>query len=186
MKAKNTIYFALLIVATGFVRLWIEIPNFSPLAAMALFGGFYWRKDFKAYLLPLSALFISDAILALGGGSYETYFMSGGMLAVYGAFALTSYIGSKMRKANTSDLLLYGTLSAVSFFLITNFAVWLSGGLYSQNLLGLMECYGAGLAFYRQEMFGNFFLNFWMGTMVFGHVFLLVANKLKAPATAMA
>lgn len=186
MKAKNTIYFALLIVAAGFIRLWIEIPNFSPVAAIALVGGFYWKKDFKAYLLPLSALFITDAILALGGGSYAAYFMSGGMLAVYSAFALTSFMGSRMRRANAGNMLAYGTLSAVAFFLITNFAVWLSGSMYPQTLMGLLECYGAGLAFYRQEVFGSFFLNFWMGTMAFGSIFLLMANMLKAPKPVLA
>jgi hypothetical protein len=176
MNQKNTILFVLLIIAVGCLRLAIDIPNLSPIGAIALMGGFYFKNKLRAWLLPLLSLFISDAILALSGGSYAEYFLGTGMIAVYMAFGLTIWIGHRMKSDSGSNIFLYGTASAVMFFLITNFAAWLGSGLYALNLSGLLQSYIAGLAFYRQEVFGSFFLNFWMGTLAFSFVIALVSK----------
>lgn len=164
MNQKNILILGALLLGAGFLRLIIDIPNFSPIGAMALMGGFYLGRSVKAYLLPLLALFVSDVVLALNGGSYGDYFLSSGMVPVYGSFVLISFLGTKMNTSNFSNILKFSTLSAISFFLVTNFGVWMSGGLYPQTFNGLIQCYTAGLAFYRQDMFGSFFLNFLMAT----------------------
>jgi hypothetical protein len=51
-------------------------------------------------------------------------------------------------------------LGPTSFFLISNFAVWivsahspvLAGDMYTKTLGGLMTCYAAGLPFYRNDV----------------------------------
>ena len=61
--------------------------------------------------------------------------------------------------------------SSVVFFLITNFGSWIDGhGLYPMNFAGLMECYAAGLLFYKNELFGSFFFNSVMGNVFFSTV----------------
>ncbi|HLK96981.1 MAG TPA: DUF6580 family putative transport protein, partial [Hymenobacter sp.] len=37
--------------------------NFTPVGAMALFSGCYFRSRWQAYLLPLAALWCSDVLL---------------------------------------------------------------------------------------------------------------------------
>lgn len=184
MTQKNTLIVGGLLLGAGLIRLMIDIPNFTPIGAMALMGGFYLGRSVKAYLLPLLALFVSDVILALNGGSYSTYFLSSGMAVVYASFLLIGLFGTRMKKANLPNILAYSTLSAASFFLITNFGVWMSGGLYPQTFDGLLQCYTAGLAFYRQDLFGSFFLNFLMATAGFSlaihyALHLLGANSLR-------
>ena len=41
------------------------------------------------------------------------------------------------------------------FFLITNLAVWASGGIYPRTMVGLMECYTAAIPFFRNSLFGD-------------------------------
>jgi len=49
-----------------------------------------------------------------------------------------------------------GTLaSATSFFLVSNFVVWMGGGvpiMYPRTLAGLGACYTAALPFYRNDL----------------------------------
>jgi hypothetical protein len=62
--------------------------------------------------------------------------------------------------------------SAMIFFLITNFSSWLAMSLYPKNFMGLIECYIAGLAFFRDTSSGfSFFLNDFLGTTFFSAVF---------------
>ncbi len=39
------------------------LATFTPLGAMALFGGAYFSKSYKAFLFPLLTLWMSDIIL---------------------------------------------------------------------------------------------------------------------------
>jgi len=52
-----------IILAAALFRLVPHWPNFTPVAAIALFGGTYLHKKYLAFLVPLTALFISDLIL---------------------------------------------------------------------------------------------------------------------------
>jgi hypothetical protein len=87
-------------------------------------------------------------------------------------------MGYAMRSWKPASLVLAGgTISAVGFFLVTNFAVWLNGGFYPQTLEGLAACYAAGLAFYRDS--GNFLLNGIVSTWLFATVMLVAPAALR-------
>ena len=43
-------------------------------------------------------------------------------------------------------------VSATSFFVLSNLAVWATSGMYTHSLGGLMACYGAALPFYRNDL----------------------------------
>ena len=45
--------------------------------------------------------------------------------------------------------------SSVSFFVVSNFAVWACWNLYPKTLAGLMTCYAAGLPFFRRGRAGD-------------------------------
>jgi hypothetical protein len=42
--------------------------------------------------------------------------------------------------------------SATSFFLLSNFAVWIGSGMYSHSAAGLGACYAAALPFYANDL----------------------------------
>ena len=72
-----------MILAVALTRLIPHPPNFSPVEAMALFGGAYFARKSLAILVPLVALFISDLALGLMmGGEYFSYFVSAGFWLV--------------------------------------------------------------------------------------------------------
>lgn len=129
------------IVIAAVIRLFPHIPNVTPITAMALFSGVYFTDKKYAFIIPLLAMFLSDIFL---GFSMITLF-------VYAAFILVGYIGIASKKMNIKTIL----ISSLSFFIITNFGVWLIG--YPKTFNGLLECYTLAIPFFRNSLIGDFF-----------------------------
>ncbi|MFN7014949.1 MAG: DUF6580 family putative transport protein, partial [Bacteroidia bacterium] len=129
---------ALLVAIVG--RLIPHAPNFTPVAAMALFGGATLSNKRLAFILPIIAMFISDVII----GFHST------MWAVYISFAITVFIGTKINgNIKPLSVISASIASSALFFIITNFAVWLGSTFYPRNLSGLIECYVAAIPFFN-------------------------------------
>src|SRR5258708_33090340 len=121
-------------------------PNFTPLAAMALFGGAYISDKRLAFGLPLAALLLSDAVL----GFYH------GMIWVYGSFALIVCLGLQLQSRRRLLPIAGAALAgSVLFFALTNFGVWASGGLYPRTMTGLGACYVAAIPFFKNTIAGD-------------------------------
>ncbi len=145
-KFKNLSGPFLVIFSAALIRLLPHPPNFTPIAAMALFGGAYLNKKF-AFSVPLGAMFISDIFL----GFHST------MPYVYGSFILAGLIGLWLKKHKSAKNVLCSTLlSSILFFLITNFGVW-AQGWYPRNLSGLWESYVMGIPFFKNTVAGDLF-----------------------------
>jgi len=158
----------LMIFAAAFIRLIPHPPNFAPIAAMALFGGAYFNKKWAAFLIPISAMFLTDLIL----GFHET------MWAVYLSFALIVVIGILMLKEiKFGNLFFASVISSVSFFIITNFGIWISTGYYAKTGAGLAACYTAAIPFFHQTLLSDLFYV----AILFGAYHLV---KMKFPVTA--
>jgi hypothetical protein len=128
MRAKLFTISAI-IFALAMFRLLPHLPNVSPVAAMALFGGAYFADKRMAFLVPLLALFLSD--LALG--------LHNSMIFVYAGFALTVAIGFLLKGRVTITNTAFATVvSSVLFFLLTNLGAWMTSGLYARSAEGLM------------------------------------------------
>jgi hypothetical protein len=150
---------ALLILAAAFSRLIPHWPNFTAVAAIALFGGARLSNRWFAFLIPLAALFITDLIL----GFHNT------MLPVYIAFGITVMLGiSISKKQNAPNIAMTAIGASVIFFLITNFGAWLGMPFYSKDIAGLMQAYAAGLAFFHDGSMGfSPFLNTLLGDLFY-------------------
>ena len=142
---------AAMIVLACLSRLLPHPPNFSPIAAVALFGGAFFANRGLAVFVPLAALFASDVILAVGaGGLYSGYIGSTGQMLVYAATALISVIGFSLRKNQRSlPVIGAGLVGTAMFFLITNFGAFLSDPNYPKTLAGLGAAYVAGIPFLK-------------------------------------
>lgn len=141
-----TLLFLIIVVAA--LRVFISVPNVTPVAAIALFGAAYIRRKELAIFIPLMILFISDIFIGL----YSPVLMAG----VYGSFILISFIGFLVRR-KISFVNIVGTslISSVIFFLVTNFVVWAEGLWYPLTMDGLMQCYILALPFFRYEILGT-------------------------------
>ena len=139
-------------VAAAMTRLIPHPANFTPIAAIALFGGAHFRSTRAALAVALGAMLLSDAGLELlsGRGFHDQ------MLWVYGSFAATVWIGSFLRNRRKVLPVLASSLAASSlFFLVTNFGVWASSGLYPRNEMGLVNCFVAAIPFFGRTMAGD-------------------------------
>lgn len=168
-----------MILVLTIVRLFINklgMPNFQPIGAIALLAGAMFATQGKRFSIPLGAMLLSDLALAAISPEFKSYLGNISMIAVYGAFALTVLIGKTVLSKNKSGLsiLKASILSGIAFFLITNFAAWLDPihGMYSKDFVGLIQCYAAGLAFYKNDVMSNFFLNGVVSTFIFTTVAL--------------
>jgi hypothetical protein len=150
---KKQLVILIFIVIAAILRLFPHIPNVTPITAMALFSGVYFTNKNLAYIVPLLAMVLSDIFLGFSGIT----------IFVYAAFILVSYIGLSSKKVSIKTIL----ISSISFFVITNFGVWLIG--YPKTLNGLMECYTLALPFFRNSLIGDFF---YAGVMYYAFEFI--------------
>lgn len=156
---------ALCRIFTNQMGLW----NFNAIGAAALFGGIVLKDKRLVYIVPLLSLFISDVFLQLFTSirTLESTYI-GQLLFVYGAFMLIAWIGSKMKKINTLNVLLASIGTGMLFFLITNLGTFLTTTMYPKTVQGLLACYAAGIPFYQEgNPFSSFALNGLMGNVFF-------------------
>ncbi len=139
--------------------------NFSPIAALFLFGGARLADRRAAYLIPLAVMLLSDAGIALLMGDLKMGFHAQTPV-IYGMYALTVWLGTRLRESrNPLIIASAGVANEVVFFVVTNFAVWaLQTGTYPHTVTGLVECYIAGLPFFRNGVIGMAVF----GTVLFG------------------
>jgi len=130
-------------------RLAPHAPNFTPVAASALFAGTVLRGRALALSVPLAAMLISDLVL----GCPDARVMG----VVYAALALPALLGRWGRARGAIVLALLAVSSSLIFFATTNFAVWAFSGMYTHDLAGLVHCYIAALPFLHNTLLGDMF-----------------------------
>jgi len=144
-----------LLLAIGVLGRWAQPDwNFTPTAAVAALGGYYFRRLLPAVLLPVSVLVISDVLLA-PHDSWPVFATVQLMMLV------PMVIGRSARNAtgwqSAWRWALCGVAPATAFYLVTNLAVWAFTGLYEKTLAGLAACYVAAVPFYRAMLAGDVF-----------------------------
>ncbi|MDR3626109.1 MAG: hypothetical protein P4L45_04720 [Ignavibacteriaceae bacterium] len=161
-----------MIIAGAVLRLVPHYPNFTPIAAIALFGGAYFTNKKLAVIVPFSAMLLSDLVL----GYHSTF------LAVYISFALIVAIGFTLRKKRSVlNIAAASISSSILFFIITNFAFWYTGAMYPMNATGLAECYTAAIPFFNSTLLGDlFYTGVFFGAFEFAKYKLPVLEKVKA------
>jgi hypothetical protein len=138
--------------------------NFTPIAAIALFGGAYFTNRWQAIVLPMAAMLLSDTILEITTG----YGFHSGMLIIYAAFTLVAVLGMNvLKKVNPVRVVAASVASSLIFFLITNFAFLYPEaaipdptlGNYPHNLTGIIASYTAGIPFLKNQILGDLFFS---------------------------
>src|SRR3990172_4703825 len=161
-----------MILIAAFTRLIPHPPNFTAVGAMALFGGAYFSRKSLAYAVPIIAMFITDIIIGFHPGMY----------AVYLSFIFIVMIGMTLRDKKKIGYIFLASVSAsVLFFIITNFAQWLSFPLYSKDVPGLITCYVAAIPFFHYTLLGDlFFVGILFGAFELAKVKFPQLEKVKA------
>ncbi len=177
LLAPGPLLLAAMIVLAALSRLLPHPPNFSPVEAMALFGGAYFANRAWAIIVPLIAMVLSDIGLGLMfGGSYMSYVASLSFWSVYVCIALSTVLGFGLRgKVGGANVLGYSLVGSLLFFLVTNFTTWFGSTMYPQTGSGLIAAYVAGIPFFKWTVLGTLFYS----AVMFGGFALL---RRQAPA----
>ncbi|MGN6601566.1 MAG: DUF6580 family putative transport protein [Ginsengibacter sp.] len=156
--------FILLIVIASLYRIMPGRPyGFSPMIAMAIFGGAVIKDKKFAFLLPLLAMFVSDALYQLlyinGVSSIPGFYQ--GQVINYILFAGMTVFGFFIKNFNIKKIAIASFSAPTAYFLISNFLVWASsspdaGWNRPKTFSGLMMCYGDGLPFYPWSVVSTF------------------------------
>lgn len=161
LLAPGPLMLAGMILLAALSRLLPHPPNFSPVEAIALFGGAYFASRVWAVAVPLIAMLISDIALGLSmGGEYWSYVATSvSFWAVYVCVAVSCVLGFGLRgRVGGARVLGYGLMGSVLFFLVTNFAVWLAATPISGHnacVAGLGPCYAAAIPFFKNTLLGT-------------------------------
>ena len=161
-KDSNLVRFsvvAFMVALAGLYRILPHPFNFSPVGAMALFGGAYFANRINSFIIPLLTLWISDLVLnnVIYAGFYPTFtWFYEGFYWVYGSFILIACIGWLL-KGNIKiwSVPLAAISGSIMFFVVSNFGVWISGTMYPLNWQGLILCFTAGLPFFSTTLVGD-------------------------------
>lgn len=125
--------------------------HFTPVAASLLFFGAYRSRRqlcFPVVLLAASDVFLNKFIYS--------YPLSWDLLVTWVWYAAVVFLGSGLRR-HLNPLWIMGSAlaSSVSFFLLSNFAVWAAYDMYPKNFSGLMTSYAMAVPFFRGTLAGD-------------------------------
>jgi len=129
--------------------------NFTPVGAIALFGGTYLKNKWKAFLIPLSILFIADIFINY---SYfgEFVFLYEGIVWVYLSFALIVAIGLLIKNVTALAVFISALLSVFIHWVVADIGVWYNNPIFDRNLSGFIECLIVAIPFEKNFLFGTF------------------------------
>jgi hypothetical protein len=130
----------------------LSLHGFTPLGASLLFFGS--RMPRKQFWIPVALLIGADVYLNL-----FRYHMAltWDQAVVWAWYAGACCIGLLLR-GRVKPLFVGGAAigSSVSFFLVSNFAVWLAGNIgYPKTLAGLGSCFAAAIPFFKNDLISS-------------------------------
>jgi hypothetical protein len=163
LKPKFLIVLSAILLASIF-RLVPHWPNFTPIATIAIMGGALIGNRLLAVIIPILAMMFSDLLtIVFINYKYTTvadYFSSPATLLIYLAILGISTMGFWLRdKQSSRNLALVSLHSALLFFVVSNFGVWLTGSL-PKTFAGLLATYDLGIPFFGYNLAGNLFYTF--------------------------
>jgi len=147
-----------------------EWANFTPVGAIALFGGIYFKNRIQAYFFPLLVLLVSDIFINYGYFGKITLFYEG-IFWVYLSFALIVLVGQTIKNVRPLNVLLSALVTVLIHWIVTDFGVWLNNPAFEQTPAGFLHCLVLAIPFEK---------NFLAGTLLYTTVMVGGFELLKA------
>ena len=124
--------------------------NFTAVGGALLYFGA--RRSWREMLAPLAALMATDYCLTVFAYHYD--FVWQAYITTWAWAVAVMALGHILLKSKTSWLRVGAgvVLGPTSFFLMSNYAVWVGGTMYPHTLAGLATCYAAAVPFYRNDL----------------------------------
>ena len=168
--------YVFLIFAVAVHARFLPLPySFAPVTAALLYFGA--RRPRKEMWIPVAALAAAGLYLSR---SVYGYTFSADLLVTWAWYVGMVLLGGWLAHKTTALRVGAASLAgSVSFFLISNFAVWAVWTMYPKNLGGLMACYFAGLPFFRNAVVSDLFFS----AVFFGVGYLVSQRQEEGVAT---
>ena len=143
----NIFLVAGMILAAAAFRLVPHPPNFTPICAMALFGGAALANRKLAFFVPLLAMFLSDLVIGFDPSR----------VWVYGSIVLVTLLGRALqtRRRNPAAVVAGSLAGSTLFFIVTNFGVWATAWGYTHTASELVRCYVSAIPFFDKTLLGD-------------------------------
>ena len=143
---------AYLFVIVGVALRFLPHPfHFTPVGASLLFFGAHRPK--REMWAPVALLVVSD--LLLNRFVYNIP-LHQDQIVVWAWYAGAIAIGMLMRNRISAPRVAGASLAAsISFYLVSNFAVWATYEMYPRTWQGLLACYSAAVPFFRNTVVGD-------------------------------
>lgn len=124
--------------------------NFTAVGAGLLYFGA--RRPLREAIWPVLALMGTDVYLTIGFYHYAWH--TSGYLITWAWYAAVLVLGRILLSGHMNVTRVIGApvIASTSFFLISNYAVWIGSVMYPHTLAGLDACYAAALPFYRNDV----------------------------------
>ena len=143
-----------LVIAVAVHMRFLPMPfSFAPVTAALLYFGA--RRPRKEMWVPVAALAAAGVYLSRVTYGYS---VSADLWVTWAWYAAIVLLGGLLAKNASALRIGAATLTAsVSFFLLSNFAVWAVWSMYPKTAGGLAMCYVAGLPFFRNAVVSDLF-----------------------------
>ena len=124
--------------------------NFTAVGGALLYFGA--RRSWREMLAPLAALMATDYLLTVY--TYHYSFQWQAYVTTWAWYLAVMALGQILLRTRTTFLRVAAgvVLGPTSFFVVSNYAVWVGGDMYPHNMSGLMACYAAAIPFYRNDV----------------------------------
>jgi hypothetical protein len=162
--------------------------NFTAVGGALLYFGA--RRSWREMLAPLAALMVTDYCLTVF--SYHYAFVWSAYVITWAWYLAVMILGSLLLKSKTTWLRAGSAvvLGPTSFFLVSNYSVWvmsshavpLPNDMYSHTFSGLIACYTAGIPFYRNDLISTGIV----AALAFGLPALVRRTRIDREASAVA
>ena len=156
VNTRNTVLVLMIVAAAAFRLVSYKYPyvlsNFNPVGAIALFGGAYFTDKWKAYLVPLLTLFVSDIFLNHFYSS-KWELMDPSSVMVYVFFIVMVFIGGLIKKPNVINVFAVSLVGVALHWLLTDLPI--VGDLYPHTWSGYMQSLTAAIPFEKNMLFGD-------------------------------
>ena len=150
LTPRSGILIAMIALAVGVRLLIYFVPgalpyNFTPVEAIALFGGAYFSDRRLAFIVPLGAMLLADLVIGLHP-----------MLPViYACIAASVVLGFGLRgRVSVLRVAGFGVAGSLLFFVVVSFVEWMLGDT-EYCRAGIAPCYVAALPFLKNWLAGT-------------------------------
>jgi len=157
--------------------------NFTAVGGALLYFGA--RRSWREMLVPMAALIVTDYCLTVF--SYHYAFAWTAYVPTWAWYLAAMVLGRILLQSKTSWLRVGAgvVLGPTSFFLLSNYGVWLvsshqvplAGDMYAHTFSGLITCFAAGLPFYRNDLLSTAIV----AGLAFGVPVLVRKSRLNRP-----